>query len=109
VCRIAAGCITVRLPASGAPEMGGALAATLPTVPAALALVQAHVIGGERVPFTAVAGDLERGRPAAFSILKWNHNRTISRKHAPATICNGLHPNAADCKVDWPPYLIGQR
>ena len=41
------------------PKCGDALAATLPTPPAALALVQAHVIGRERVPFTAVAGDLE--------------------------------------------------
>jgi hypothetical protein len=32
-----------------------------------------------------VAGDLERARPAAFSVLKWNHNRTISTNHAPAT------------------------
>jgi hypothetical protein len=54
------------------PKCGGALAATLPTPPAALALVQAHVIGRERVPFTAVAGDLERAGPAAFSVLKWS-------------------------------------
>ena len=40
-------------------------------------MVQAYVIGRKRVPFTAVAGNLENARAAAFSVLKSNHNRTM--------------------------------
>jgi hypothetical protein len=68
-----------------APKCRGALATTLPTTPAAFTLICPQVVRREWMPLAALARDLGAAIFAAVDVLKRNHDRAISRNHAPAT------------------------
>jgi hypothetical protein len=68
------------------PKCRSAFATTLPTPPAALALINPEVVRRELMPVATMAGDFgAAGLAALLDVRKRNHERTISRNHAPAT------------------------
>jgi hypothetical protein len=92
------------------PKCSSAVAATLPTPPAALSPVYMDVVRRELMAITTSIGNFIGGNlAAAVSARERNDSRAINRDQAPATICNGLHRYAPDCNVNWPPFLIGQQ
>jgi hypothetical protein len=92
------------------PECSSAVAATLPAPPAALSPVYMDVVRRESMAVTTLIGNFVGGNlAAAVSARERNASRAISRDQAPATICNGLHPDAPDRNVNRPPFLTSQR
>jgi hypothetical protein len=72
----------------------GAVAPALQAAPSLLASVDSQIVLRQRVSPTTMAWDILSPDFAAIDIGEVDDRRTISTKHAPATICNVLHPFA---------------
>jgi hypothetical protein len=65
-----------------APKCRSAFATTLPTPPAAFALINPEVVRREWMPVATMARDFGAANLAAVDVRKRNHDRTISRNRA---------------------------
>ena len=92
------------------PKCSRAVTTTLPASPTPFVPLYTNVVRYQRVPVTTVVRNLyDSNLVASGRARERNRDCAITRKHAPATICNGLHRYAPDCTVNWPPFLVAQR
>jgi hypothetical protein len=85
------------------PKCSSAVAATLPAPPAALSPVNTDDVRRESMAVTTLIGNsVGANLAAAVTARERNDSRAISRDHAPATTCNGLHRYAPGCNVREP-------
>jgi hypothetical protein len=82
------------------PKFSSAVATAPPAPPPVLPLLYSDVVWCQTMAVTTAVGNLNGSTLAAtIAARERNHSRAISRNHAPATICNGLHGYAPDCDV----------
>ena len=83
------------------PKCTSAVAATLPAPPAALSPVYTDVVRRESMAFTTLIGNFVEGNlSAAVSAENGTIVVLLVEDQAPATIYNGLHPDAPDCNLN---------